>query len=83
METSTKHKTEITEFINDIMNVTEIYQNNSHIAEELLIEGIQIKWYQFAKRIEWKNRVILLLGERFKNKINFDKVIKKFNEIDL
>jgi hypothetical protein len=83
METPATRKAEIREFINSLMDVTEIYQNNAHNAEELLMEGMQIKWYQFAKRIEWKNRVILLLGDRIKNKISFDKVMKEFNEVDL
>lgn len=83
METPAKRKAEIREFISSLMDVTEIYQKNSHEAEELLMEGMQIKWYQFAKRIEWKNRVILLLGDRIKNKISFDKVMKEFNEVDL
>lgn len=83
METPATRKAEIREFINSLMDVTEIYQNNAHEAEDLLMEGMQIKWYQFSKRIEWKNRVILLLGNRIKNKISFDMVMKEFNEIDL
>jgi hypothetical protein len=83
METPANRKAEIREFIDSLMNVTEMYQDNAHEAEKLLLEGLELKWYQFSKRIKWQNKVILLLGSRIKNKISFDTVIKEFNEIDL